>query len=96
MSNENVKVEKVKVEKVSAHQPAFVDVNSFAIMDKECSALGGLFQSVVNDMKGSYIVFEDFAAKALKLHQHLKVTSLAAAAFLDSFQRVADMATGTK
>ncbi|XP_069757095.1 protein MTSS 2 isoform X9 [Narcine bancroftii] len=65
-------------------------------MDKECGALGGLFQAVMNDMKGSYPVWEDFNAKAAKLHSQLRTTVLAAAAFLDAFQKVADMATNTR
>ncbi|XP_032891914.1 protein MTSS 2 isoform X12 [Amblyraja radiata] len=65
-------------------------------MDKECGALGGLFQAVINDMKGSYPIWEDFNAKAAKLHSQLRTTVLAAAAFLDAFQKVADMATNTR
>ncbi|XP_078400096.1 protein MTSS 2-like isoform X20 [Cetorhinus maximus] len=65
-------------------------------IDKECGALGGLFQAVINDMKGSYPIWEDFNAKAAKLHSQLRTTVLAAAAFLDAFQKVADMATNTR
>ncbi|XP_066541392.1 MTSS I-BAR domain containing 2a isoform X4 [Hoplias malabaricus] len=65
-------------------------------VEKECGALGGLFQAVVNDMKNSYPVWEDFSAKATKLHSQLRTTVLAAAAFLDAFQKVADMATNTR
>uniref|UniRef100_A0A671MQ97 MTSS1-like protein n=1 Tax=Sinocyclocheilus anshuiensis TaxID=1608454 RepID=A0A671MQ97_9TELE len=39
-------------------------------VEKECGALGGLFQAIVNDMKYSYPVWEDFIAKATKLHSH--------------------------
>uniref|UniRef100_A0A3B3Q8R2 MTSS I-BAR domain containing 1 n=1 Tax=Paramormyrops kingsleyae TaxID=1676925 RepID=A0A3B3Q8R2_9TELE len=31
-----------------------------AVMEKECSALGGLFQTVISDMKSSYPIWEDF------------------------------------
>nr|XP_023678503.1 MTSS1-like protein isoform X6 [Paramormyrops kingsleyae] len=65
-------------------------------VEKECGALGGLFQAIVNDMKCSYPVWEDFNAKATKLHSQLRTTVLAAVAFLDAFQKVADMATNTR
>ncbi|KAG7315180.1 hypothetical protein KOW79_021268 [Hemibagrus wyckioides] len=65
-------------------------------VEKECDALGGLFQAIVNDMKYSYPVWEDFSAKATKLHAQLRTTVLAAVAFLDAFQKVADMATNTR
>ncbi|XP_030222100.1 MTSS I-BAR domain containing 2a isoform X1 [Gadus morhua] len=65
-------------------------------VEKECGALGGLFQAIVNDMKSSYPVWEDFSAKATKLHSQLRTTILAAVAFLDAFQKVADMATSSR
>uniref|UniRef100_A0A3Q2QN37 MTSS I-BAR domain containing 2a n=1 Tax=Fundulus heteroclitus TaxID=8078 RepID=A0A3Q2QN37_FUNHE len=65
-------------------------------VEKECGALGGLFQAIVNDMKTSYPVWEDFSAKATKLHSQLRTTILAAVAFLDAFQKVADMATSSR
>ncbi|XP_057191259.1 protein MTSS 2 isoform X2 [Triplophysa rosa] len=65
-------------------------------VEKECGALGGLFQAIVNDMKCSYPVWEDFSAKATKLHSQLRTTVLATVAFLDAFQKVADMATNTR
>ncbi|XP_036009939.1 protein MTSS 2 isoform X12 [Mus musculus] len=64
--------------------------------EKECGALGGLFQAIVNDMKSSYPIWEDFNSKAAKLHSQLRTTVLAAVAFLDAFQKVADMATNTR
>lgn len=64
--------------------------------EKECGALGGLFQAIVNDMKSSYPVWEDFNSKATKLHSQLRTTILAAVAFLEAFQKVADMATNTR
>uniref|UniRef100_A0A8C2A037 IMD domain-containing protein n=3 Tax=Cyprinus carpio TaxID=7962 RepID=A0A8C2A037_CYPCA len=73
--------------------------NNFGInesVEKECGALGGLFQAIVNDMKCSYPVWEDFSAKATKLHSQLRTTVLSAVAFLDAFQKVADMATNTR
>ncbi|XP_072241553.1 MTSS I-BAR domain containing 2a isoform X1 [Leuresthes tenuis] len=65
-------------------------------VEKECGALGGLFQAIVNDMKSSYPVWEDFSAKATKLHSQLRTTILATVAFLDAFQKVADMATNSR
>ncbi|XP_027757329.1 metastasis suppressor protein 1 isoform X17 [Empidonax traillii] len=46
--------------------------------------------------KGSYPVWEDFINKAGKLQSQLRTTVVAAAAFLDAFQKVADMATNTR
>uniref|UniRef100_A0AAR2M1U1 IMD domain-containing protein n=1 Tax=Pygocentrus nattereri TaxID=42514 RepID=A0AAR2M1U1_PYGNA len=67
-----------------------------AVMERECSALGGLFQTVITDMKGSYPVWEDFISKAGKLQAQLRTTVVALAAFLDAFQKVADLATGSR
>ncbi|XP_018123748.1 protein MTSS 1 isoform X5 [Xenopus laevis] len=67
-----------------------------AVIEKECSALGGLFQTIISDMKGSYPIWEDFINKAGKLQSQLRTTVVAAAAFLDAFQKVADMATNTR
>lgn len=65
-------------------------------IDKDCSALGYLFQTIINDMRGSSAVWEDFTTKAAKLHSSLKATLLAIGGFLDAFQKVADMATGSR
>ncbi|XP_060071624.1 protein MTSS 2-like isoform X2 [Ylistrum balloti] len=65
-------------------------------IDKDCTALGGLFQTIVNDMRGSSFIWEDFTSKAAKLHSSLKATLGAIGAFLDAFQKVADMATGSR
>ncbi|XP_034039399.1 protein MTSS 2 isoform X2 [Thalassophryne amazonica] len=73
-----------------------VDLANMESVEKECGALGGLFQAIVNDMKCSYPVWEDFSGKATKLHSQLRATVLAAVAFLDAFQKVADMATNTR
>ncbi|XP_035284239.1 protein MTSS 1-like isoform X2 [Anguilla anguilla] len=67
-----------------------------AVIEKECSALGGLFQTVISDMKSSYPIWEDFISKAGKLQSQLRTTVVAAAAFLDAFQKVADLATSTR
>ncbi|XP_070575826.1 protein MTSS 1-like isoform X2 [Ptychodera flava] len=65
-------------------------------IERDCSNLGGLFQTIINDMKTSTPVWEDFMSKAAKLNQTLRATILAASAFLDAFQKVADMATNTR
>ncbi|KAF7652655.1 hypothetical protein LDENG_00093830 [Lucifuga dentata] len=65
-------------------------------IEKECSALGGLFQLIMNDMKASYPTWEDFVSKGAKLQSQLRTTILVTGAFLDAFQKVADMATGTR
>ena len=65
-------------------------------IDKDCSALGMLFQTIINDMRGSSVIWEDFTSKAAKLHSSLKATLAAIGGFLDAFQKVADMATGSR
>uniref|UniRef100_A0A3P8P5X7 IMD domain-containing protein n=1 Tax=Astatotilapia calliptera TaxID=8154 RepID=A0A3P8P5X7_ASTCA len=65
-------------------------------IEKECSALGGLFQLIMNDMKASYPTWEDFVSKGNKLQSQLRTTIVVTGAFLDAFQKVADMATGTR
>ncbi|KAJ8400840.1 hypothetical protein AAFF_G00391940 [Aldrovandia affinis] len=65
-------------------------------IEKECSALGGLFQIIMNDMKSSYPAWEDFVTKGVKLQSQLRATIIVTSSFLDAFQKVADMATGTR
>ncbi|XP_056141612.1 protein MTSS 1-like [Lampris incognitus] len=67
-----------------------------AVIERECGALGGLFQTVIGDMKSSYPIWEDFITKAGKLQSQLRATVVAAAAFLDAFQKVADLATNSR
>nr|XP_046254551.1 protein MTSS 1-like isoform X3 [Scatophagus argus] len=67
-----------------------------AVIERECSALGGLFQTVIGDMKSSYPIWEDFITKAGKLQSQLRATVVAVAAFLDAFQKVADLATNSR
>ncbi|XP_034016522.1 protein MTSS 1-like isoform X5 [Thalassophryne amazonica] len=66
------------------------------LMERECSALGGLFQTVIADMKSSYPIWDDFIGKASKLQSQLRMTVVAVAAFLDAFQKVADLATSSR
>ncbi|XP_072259712.1 protein MTSS 1-like isoform X2 [Pyxicephalus adspersus] len=65
-------------------------------MEKDCSALGGLFQIIMNDMKASYPTWEDFVSKAVKLQSYLKGMASITGSFLDSFQKIADMAINTR
>lgn len=65
-------------------------------MEKECSALGGLFQTIMNDMKASYPTWEDFISKAIKLQSQLRNTTIVTGSFLDAFQKIADMAINTR
>lgn len=65
-------------------------------MERECSALGGLFQTVMNDMKASYPTWEDFISKAAKLQSQLRTTVIVTSTFLDAFQKIADMAINTR
>jgi len=73
-----------------------LDSVALSSIDRDCASLGGLFQSIVHELKGSPPVWEDFISKATKLHHQLKATILATGAFLDCFQKVADMATSSK
>lgn len=65
-------------------------------IEKDCTALGGLFQTIITDMRASSVVWEDFTSKAAKLHTSLKATLAAIGGFLEAFQKVADMATGSR
>lgn len=65
-------------------------------IEKDCTALGGLFQTIISDMRASSVVWEDFTSKAAKLHTSLKATLAAIGGFLEAFQKVADMATGSR
>uniref|UniRef100_A0A8C1X2F0 MTSS I-BAR domain containing 1 n=1 Tax=Cyprinus carpio TaxID=7962 RepID=A0A8C1X2F0_CYPCA len=58
-------------------------------MEKECSALGGLFQIIMNDMKV-------FLTDKLFLFLSFRTTIIVTSSFLDAFQKVADIATGTR
>jgi len=65
-------------------------------IERECSALGGLFQQIVTDMKNGTPLWEDLVAKATKLHTCLRATIQAIAAYLDVFQKIADAATNAR
>nr|CAH8874416.1 unnamed protein product [Trichobilharzia regenti] len=51
--------------------------------------------SLLNDLKNSYQTWEDLVSKCGKFHSALKAATQASSAFLDAFQKVADLATKT-
>ncbi|XP_044003902.1 protein MTSS 2 isoform X2 [Aphidius gifuensis] len=69
-----------------------MDVN----VERECSALGGLFHQIINDMKNGAPLWEDFISKATKLHVCLRAAILAVSAYLEAFQKIADAATNAR
>lgn len=71
-------------------------MESIANIERDCNAISNLFQVIVNDMKGSSGNWEDLVIKATKFHTQLKATITASTAFLDAFQRIADLATSTR
>uniref|UniRef100_A0AAG5DBB1 IMD domain-containing protein n=1 Tax=Anopheles atroparvus TaxID=41427 RepID=A0AAG5DBB1_ANOAO len=64
--------------------------------DAGVATIGTLFQHIVNDMKNSSPLWEDFIAKATKLHACLRAAIQALAAYLDAFQKIADAATNSR
>ncbi|KAM7384854.1 hypothetical protein PAMA_011962 [Pampus argenteus] len=52
--------------------------------------------SAAASVRGSYPVWDDFISKASKLQSQLRTTVVAVAAFLDAFQKVADLATNSR
>ncbi|XP_012276127.1 MTSS1-like protein isoform X2 [Orussus abietinus] len=67
-----------------------------ASIERECSALGGLFQQIITDMKNGAPLWEDLISKATKLHTCLKAAILAISAYLEAFQKIADTATNAR
>ncbi|XP_043511034.1 protein MTSS 2 isoform X3 [Frieseomelitta varia] len=67
-----------------------------ATIERECSALGGLFQQIITDMKNGTPLWEDLISKATKLHSCLRAAILAISAYLDTFQKIADAATNAR
>ncbi|KAK9308676.1 hypothetical protein QLX08_001407 [Tetragonisca angustula] len=67
-----------------------------ATIERECSALGGLFQQIITDMKNGAPLWEDLISKATKLHSCLRAAILAISAYLDTFQKIADAATNAR
>ncbi|XP_053672757.1 homeobox protein 5 [Anopheles nili] len=64
--------------------------------DAGVATFGTLFQHIVNEMKNSSPLWEDFIAKASKLHACLRAAIQALAAYLDAFQKIADAATNSR
>lgn len=67
-----------------------------ANVEKDCSLLEELFQHIISDLKNSFPVWEDFILKSGRLHSALKTVALCMTSFLEAFQKLADMATGTR
>ncbi|XP_063976067.1 protein MTSS 2 isoform X1 [Diachasmimorpha longicaudata] len=67
-----------------------------ANVERECSALGGLFNQIIADMKNGTPLWEDLISKATKLHACLRAAILAVSAYLEAFQKIADAATNAK
>lgn len=67
-----------------------------ATIERECSALGGLFQQIITDMKNGAPLWEDLISKATKLHSCLRAAILAISAYLETFQKIADAATNAR
>ncbi|XP_025988762.1 protein MTSS 2 isoform X4 [Solenopsis invicta] len=67
-----------------------------ATIERECTALGGLFQQIVTDMKNGAPLWEDLISKATKLHASLRAAILAISAYLEAFQKIADAATNAR
>ncbi|KAI5744399.1 hypothetical protein M8J76_001949 [Diaphorina citri] len=65
-------------------------------LEKDCSAIGGLFQQIITELKNGTPMWEDLISKATKLHTCLRATIHAIAAYLDAFQKIADAATNTR
>ncbi|XP_046745166.1 uncharacterized protein PB18E9.04c isoform X2 [Diprion similis] len=65
-------------------------------IERECSALGGLFQQIIVDMKNGTPLWEDLISKATKLHTCLRAAILAISAYLEAFQKIADAATSAR
>ncbi|KAL0109698.1 hypothetical protein PUN28_014612 [Cardiocondyla obscurior] len=67
-----------------------------ATIEREYSALGGLFQQIIIDMKNGTPLWEDLISKATKLHASLRAAILAISAYLETFQKIADAATNAR
>ncbi|XP_015190180.1 PREDICTED: MTSS1-like protein isoform X2 [Polistes dominula] len=67
-----------------------------ATIERECSALGRLFQQIITDMKNGTPLWEDLISKATKLHSSLRAAILALSAYLEAFQKIADVATNAR
>ncbi|KJH46581.1 hypothetical protein DICVIV_07364 [Dictyocaulus viviparus] len=64
--------------------------------DMEFNALSALYQSVIQDMKQSYPIWETVGQRAQKLAAQLKATATCLAGFMDSIQAVSDYANNLK
>ncbi|XP_018022202.1 uncharacterized protein LOC108678333 [Hyalella azteca] len=71
-------------------------MESFSILDEECSTLAGHFQLTIRDMKNCSPLWEDFLSRTIKMHSTLKGALGSISSFLDSLQRIADHATNSR
>ncbi|KAI0977806.1 hypothetical protein GJ496_007970 [Pomphorhynchus laevis] len=62
-------------------------------MEERSHNLSELCYSVISDLKSSGPVWDDFISKANKLHGQTRNFVVSFGAFVDSFQRIADIAT---
>ncbi|UXI18997.1 hypothetical protein NH340_JMT04940 [Sarcoptes scabiei] len=67
-----------------------------SMSDRDSNALGGLFQNIITDLRNGANNWDDLLLKANKFHSQLKSTINSSTAFLDAFQKIADMATTTR
>ncbi|KAL4234255.1 Metastasis suppressor protein 1 [Mactra antiquata] len=65
-------------------------------IDKDIGVFGGLFMTIISELRSSPPIWEDFISKATKLHTSLRSTLTAISAFLDAFQKIADSATSSR
>ncbi|KAL5286806.1 hypothetical protein ACFFRR_008048 [Megaselia abdita] len=65
-------------------------------IERDSTAIGSLFQLIINDLKNTSPLWDDFVAKASKLHACLRAAIQAIASYLDAFQKIADAATNSR
>lgn len=73
-----------------------MDTTTTTAVDRDGNALGGLFQNIIVDLRNGANNWDDLLLKANKFHLQLKSTISSSTAFLDAFQKIADMATTTR
>lgn len=67
-----------------------------SITEAECNLLENTFHQIIANMKMSFPALEDLTGKALKLTAALRTTISATSSFLEAFQKVANLALGSK
>jgi len=69
---------------------------NYDVVERDFNILNALFETVIGHMKDGSPFWEDFLMKSSKFQAQLKTTMHASNAFLDSFQKIADLATNSK